>query len=36
MVVLWLLVAVPIMLGFIAIVSASRRLRATLGARRAA
>ena len=36
MVVLWLLVAVPIMLGFMAIVSASRWLRATLGARRAA
>ncbi len=36
MVLLWLVVAVPIMLGFMAIVSASRWLRATLGARRAA
>ena len=36
MVVLWLVVAVPIMLGFIAIISASRWLRASLGARRAA
>ena len=35
-VVLWLVVAVPIMLAFIAIVSASRWLRATLGTRRAA
>ena len=36
MVVLWLVVAVPIMLAFIPIVSASRWLRARLGVRRAA
>jgi hypothetical protein len=36
MVVLWLLVAVPIMLGFMAIVSASRWLGGILSARRAA
>jgi len=35
-VVLWLVVAVPIMLAFIAIVSASRWLRAALDTRRAA